>query len=334
MESELLSFFKTLSERHWIENDLSDMLWSLLKVSEEFRKIFFKLINSKSKNKDLSYIFSNNCLNIEREFYEKEISGRPDLKFEFANGRTLILEVKVGDKDYHKNKYSKLKNTDVSVLTINHVDKTDLGNGWINFTWKELHDCIRNTHNELISGFAMFIKGVFSMRDIKEVKSFEIKDLLYINWMVEAALLEIENERTYIIQMDSRPKSFSDEGSGYYFLVSLNESQHLFPWVGINYNTHYPFGLMFWLNGFHQMHHILCKMLLDHGLRNSIFPEDEYIIESRGKQVVIMLRNWERDFLSVENKDEQIRYIKNFILQCLSKFQNLSCSLDVTSKEA
>ncbi|MCU7492769.1 MAG: hypothetical protein HF312_17475 [Ignavibacteria bacterium] len=325
MRNEIVEFFKKLSERHWIENDLSDMMWSLLKVSEDFRKIFFDLLRSKGNPKDLSYLTSENYLDVEREFNAKEISGRPDLRFEFLNDHVFILEVKVGDKNYHSN-YSDLGNADIGLLTISNV-KDLLDPGWVNFTWKELHDHIIKSDNDLIVGFAEFLKGVFYMEDIQKIEKFEIKYLIYLNRMIKAALLEIGNEGTFKVKLTSGVRTFFVDGSGYYFTYSLDD-KYFQPWIGINYNVETesgnPFGLMLWLNGHHSMHLKAARSLsADSILKNKLFPESEFHCKADKNELVIMPKNWQESFLCLGGKDQQLKFIKDFILQCLHNLEYL-----------
>jgi hypothetical protein len=280
--------------------------------------------NSGLMNRDLSYLSSDNCLNIDREFYIKEVSGRPDLKFDFPNDRKFILEVKVGNKDHHPG-YSGIEKADIALLTINKV-KVLPDPAWINITWKEIYDHIRETNNDLIKGFAVFLKGVFFMKDIQRVDSFEIRNLVYLNWMIEAALFEIHNEDTYTIKQLSGLKNFLEDGSGYYFEFKINEKHYFQPWIGINYNVEVesgnPFGLMLWLNEYHGMHREMARRLSSQpDFKNEIFPPSEYHCNIGKDIVTVMPIKWQESFLCLRNKNEQIKYIKDFTLQCLYKLK-------------
>lgn len=327
MESEISQFFTVLSERNWTENDLSDMLWSLLKTNLEFRRIFFNLIKSKHVDADISYVNEEYFVSVEREFTEKEINGRPDLRFLFAGEKELLLEVKKYDKNYHLTYDALFK--DICILTHCRV-KNEVPERWIKVTWRELYDNLKISEDNLIKAFADFIKGVFAMKDIKRVESFQIQNLYYLNSMIENALLEIKSENIFDVTINYKTKSFSSEGSGYHFDFRINSNQYLFPWIGVNYNdmaeSKNPFGLMIWLNQYHQFHLLVNQKFtqMSSDKLKSIMPvNDTYHLNLKNNQVVIMPNCWNDDFLCKRTVDEQIYYIKNFLQAFLKLFQDI-----------
>lgn len=322
MKEQITFFFETLAERHWIENDLSDMLWAMIQTNAEFRKILFSLFTTKHKILFTPQNFINSC----REFFAGE-AGRPDLKIDFTEENAIILEVKIFDNNYHL-EYNKLRYhpgiakgiTEIALLTTTEVNEPGTEN-WIKIRWEELAELCKGSEDPLVAGFSKFIMGICKMKKIEIVKDFQIRNLLFLNRMIERALMEIAAKTNLKIWRNT--KSFTEAGSGFVFEAILNENIKIFPWLGINYNdSENPFGLMLWLNADQQPHCGIARWLMKGSVKERLFPENDYFVNIKNNEVVVMPQNWENNFTKLASKEEQIQCIRTFTEYFLEQLIN------------
>ncbi len=296
----LNDFFDILSNRLSKENDLSDFLYALLNSSNEFRKIFYDLLNEKHPQKiDHSNFFeANREINI-------ECIGRPDFLINHISGKDIIIEVKKYDTQYHFFEYNKIVNSIKCLISINKCERNETNKEWILLRWSDLITKMADTEDFLIQSTSILFKKGCGMENVKKVIDREIPSLLFLNRMVKNALEQIS------INVNKRAKSFSEDGSGYYFEFNMKDCKY-FPWLGINYNeSENPFGLMFWLNPDFASHRVLAEKFK----REKPFHE-KYYSNFNSNQVVVMTltkkEDWD-EFFNLMTKEEQISYIRNFV---------------------
>ncbi|MBZ0198511.1 MAG: hypothetical protein K8H86_01495 [Ignavibacteriaceae bacterium] len=94
-KGEVYNFFNKLSERLSKENALSDVLASLLNSSCEFRKLFYKFLNSGSESQLIHGQFREAEREVPFEF------GRPDMIINQHDGKRILIEIKRYDTDHN-----------------------------------------------------------------------------------------------------------------------------------------------------------------------------------------------------------------------------------------
>ena len=112
-KQQLINFFGYCAERMTLEINASDFLYALLKSSDEMLKIFLSFLDPNIRPP----------INIEREFSIKDI-GRPDFRLLTEDCKTIIVEVKLFDTDYHEIKYSKIHNAKIFLLLVDPPKKS------------------------------------------------------------------------------------------------------------------------------------------------------------------------------------------------------------------
>lgn len=157
-----------LAERMSDENDLSDMLYAAMRISQQFaRAVCGKC----------GVVFPDGVeLEIRREVTFE--SRRPDLVIDGA-GKQLIVEVKLDDTNYHLDEYSGLA-AHVALLT-NHalapayLEKTEQL-GWTLLHWSPLLDWLdSNTHiygseRDAIGAFIAYARAVTGNERMRQMK--------------------------------------------------------------------------------------------------------------------------------------------------------------------
>ncbi|MEI7637997.1 MAG: hypothetical protein WCJ37_11880 [Syntrophus sp. (in: bacteria)] len=160
----LNSFFAALSERLYKENDLSDILYALLKSDQNFREKFLEMID----------IGVDDNLQIFREYTEETPDCRPDLFFNGSQS-TSLLEIKQRDRNYHFDQYKKgFPDSKRRFISIYKLNKNDLMIAEINdfkcYTWSYIIETFKKQNNsELVTSVLKYIQEVCEVEELKQV---------------------------------------------------------------------------------------------------------------------------------------------------------------------
>lgn len=149
----LARFISNLSFRFRSENDLSDVTWTMCQTSDRFQCVFLKFFFP---------WLADDCakVNIEREPANND--SRPDFVFDF-DGKTYLIENKIGDKNHHFEQYVKAYKIEPSQLgyIANYPIKKE---GFNTRTWKELYlhlkDNIPVDEQPLWDAYLEYVKDV------------------------------------------------------------------------------------------------------------------------------------------------------------------------------
>jgi hypothetical protein len=214
-------FFSYLAERLANENDISDITWALCRSDSRFQEIF------------LGYCFGDS-IKLEIDSIEREVSkddSRPDFTITDVEDKKYILEVKIYDKNVHKEYKNKFKNdTRAFIANYTFSDKDTIYHHV--GTWHEFikHLEGKKLDNQLINGYIKYLKSV---TNYFEGETMNLSNVYSLSTFVGAV--------REIIQSDGDGKKPKKD-------FAPNEG-----WIGYdvrykkkNKNIHFYFGLYFW----------------------------------------------------------------------------------------
>jgi hypothetical protein len=223
-------FFEALSERLWSENCLSDVTYSLLKTDSNFRDIFFEFcFGEKLDTVEI----------IEREHWGKD--NRPDFYFKDEQKNIeYILEVKIGDKNIHKEYRKTFKNARLSFIA-NYEAKGDPYNAekiydYVN-TWYKfipyLQGRIKNIPNKnLINGYIVYLKKLINFLEAKSMNLKDTKSLKVFNDVLKKIIDEFPNNA---LSLNNSKKPCGVDYSGKYIKFKKQRKEIEF-WMGVYFD--------------------------------------------------------------------------------------------------
>jgi hypothetical protein len=220
-----------LSLRFNNENDLSDLVWTLCELSDDFQGLFLSFFFPELKAKHVG-------LEVQREFSKN--NSRPDFYF-LVGEKEYLIEVKLYDTNDHYEQYVRdfpdAQRGWIAIYQANPHDKFKIK------TWREFHTFLANELNsisdsttlEIVRGFSEYLKSVCSIINFEKMNLSGFQSLYFFNKSLpELIQKKRPNIRTSI---NAQPKSYSENMSGnFFYLEKEKKTQTLIPWFGIYYD--------------------------------------------------------------------------------------------------
>lgn len=208
MESSIGQFFEALSERLTVENRISDVLYAAMLSSKEVFNIIATKLDLPSEGQP----------EIFREYVCLE--GRPDFLIKYPkNGIPHLIEIKLYDRNYHYEDYSKILIDGVKpkVALISAHKLPELA-GWTKLMWEELVIEMEKSSNVFVAHLARFFRRAIMIDELKMIQFGSPRAILYFNRALKKIINSYESP---IVDkgINNSSKTFGEDQSGYdYFL--------------------------------------------------------------------------------------------------------------------
>jgi hypothetical protein len=211
------TFFTHLAGRVRNENIVSDIFYSLLTTSLEFREIINCIFKKNTANLEIN--LCSNGVYFEREYYT--MTGvRPDLRISGATEKPIIVEFKLFDYNYHFDDYSELLKTDghahIFLITAHEV-KEKLPPFWTVLYWKNIVDILDQSGDELILAITSYFRSVTLSEKLEAVRFENPRAMLYLNRLLKFTIANWASNNNYKAEYKIRSDSFGEKWSGYHY---------------------------------------------------------------------------------------------------------------------
>jgi len=236
LEIHINSIFRNLAKRLSNENDLSDFLWATMETVPDLKIDFCRYFNFEPTHGE--------PIVIKRE--ESIPTGRPDFVVR-SRMRMLIVEVKLGDSNYHFKQYMSAFPEEAvafGLLTNHRLYHDDfqeaLNSGWTVREWDgflhHISKCKYGEYQAIVDGYLEYAKevcGVITMRDMR----FDIQSLYSVYVLAKLARKVVPiDQPEFVCRVYSRQdRAFGDCWAGImYELAPKNNGQEkLWPYLGL-----------------------------------------------------------------------------------------------------
>ena len=309
------SFFEAISERKWIENDISDFLYALLKSSDQFFNALIKIILSNRKEYLSTQIDKTK---IKREYCYRFGKKRADLFLPFSNYkfnnnqiRGILIEVKIGDPDIHKKGYNSVsKEYLICLIDIRkHEGKGQLKK-WILITWDELIEKLGGSFQNQTKNFLYFFRKVLKMEVIKKVKleSSQLQSIAHYSRMIRKVI----NEKLENCKLTSKFNDYEETTWGHYFTYKNLQKKTIIIWFGLNLTNEDErhVGSAFFIEKNKN------RSIYDYVLENLKFP-NKYEIKRSDNAIILIDRSFLNKLNKKQTKEDQIKFVKDNIQRFL-----------------
>ncbi|MDD5674111.1 MAG: hypothetical protein PHC61_08115 [Chitinivibrionales bacterium] len=217
-KNELNSFFDSLGERFYKENDASDMLVAAVQASQDMANIFTEFFGIE---------FDQKTHAINREYTID--NSRPDIVIKSKgiqkDDKPVIIEVKLFDQNYHRDEYPKLLDNSKCILLSAHKikEKAEDWKAWEIKDWSELikkmEESDKRSKNVFVESLAKYFRKVTLVKEIKKIDFSTPQANLYIARLIEEIIKENKNVRW------GNQRSYTEDYFGYQYFSPDNENK-------------------------------------------------------------------------------------------------------------
>lgn len=183
----LAQFIVNLSHRFRSENNLSDVTWTMCQTSDRFQCVFLKFFFP---------LLGDDCGEVYIEREQSNDDSRPDFVFDY-NGKTYLIENKIGDKNHHFEQYVKCFN--ISPNQLGYITNYPLKKeGFTTHTWTEFYKyaqaSVPENEKELWTAYLSYLHDVCSI--FMSTKAMDLKGMfsLYTFYRSLDEVVSIDNE--------------------------------------------------------------------------------------------------------------------------------------------
>jgi len=223
------NFFDKLSYRFRSENDLSDITWALGESCPKFQQLFLKFFFNEISDFPKITVFK-------REHTEDYC--RPDFYIR-ADDVDYVIECKINDRNQHfedyKLQFPKARFGYITNYALSYPDKDFVIKEWKDFksylTQALMHVADEKT-KALISGYVGYLTNVCGIFNLKKMKLTDLSSLYHFNQLIRKIATSLENRETGLY---NQGKPFDIFRSGQYFSLKIDETESIYPWLGIYY---------------------------------------------------------------------------------------------------
>ena len=237
MSTTLARFFSQLATRVTRENEVSDVLYAALSSAPELYTIFAHKLG----------LPNTPPAKIVREYVTGGV--RPDFLFTFDAGTSVLLEVKLFDRNYHYDEYSRLRIEDTRprmALLSAHKPYAPLS-GWTVLQWEDIIDEMEHSRDDFMLALATYFREVTMTERLERIVLARPQGMLYLNRALKRTIASYRSQRA-TCAIYNGGKSFGEEYSGYdYTLTSMsNPDRQLYSWFGLVYYEKHQ-GISLWV---------------------------------------------------------------------------------------
>lgn len=245
----IFSFFTTLSDRLYKENDLSDVTYAMCESDECFKQFFLDFFFPNAK-------LDASSVTIERE-HVTQGNGRPDFWIIVPNDKPYIVEVKIWDGNHHFEQYYNelndwshlgyIANYDLNSVDVkcNNENKKAGDIGCRLAIWKDFVNALEQYqffNDSSIEAYAKFVKRVcpfddfnlekveVSLEDFKAISRFIKK----IDKTIEDVKIQLGDLKIQIYTGSSR-YFISQYRMGRFFEFDFEKGRRVWGWIGTYY---------------------------------------------------------------------------------------------------
>ena len=234
------SIFENLATRLSSENNLSDFFWAAMETVPDLKVAFCRHFNFEPT--------TDEPIEITRE--ETILTGRPDFIVR-SGSRRLIVEVKLGDRNYHFKQYISAfpgETVAFGLLTNHRLHRCDFhegsNSGWTIREWDSFLNHISKfeygEYQTIVDAFLNYAKkvcGVITMDDMR----FDIKSLysLYIFTNLAKKVVPIDQPEFSCSVYNRQDRALGDSWTGIIYVLELksNDKKKFWPYFGLVFET-------------------------------------------------------------------------------------------------
>ncbi len=234
MNETLENFFLYLAERVSHENRVSDVLYAAMNASPETFRIVADAVGlPEEANIENTEIRREVTFRIEKGTTQGELA-RPDFLLLPHPGTPVLIEVKLFDTDYHRDKYERVrvdgKPPSLVLLTAREPLEDLRSHGWTIVLWDKIIKALeaKGRTNPFLSALARYLREVTGMMNIEAVNFGKDgpKAMLYLNRLIKKVIQTYPDDDTGArTEVDFRSKGCMPEYSGHYYTLKINQSK-------------------------------------------------------------------------------------------------------------
>jgi len=289
-------FFSFLGERLTDENDASDLLYAAFKACAAFRSVVLDHLG----------VPSTAPIEITRE---KTIeSSRPDFYLVIGEAACMLVEVKLFDRNYHYDEYSKLTinglKPQIALLSAHRPDR-DLP-GWRVIEWRELIEEAERTGDAFASALAQYFRRVTMSEKLERISFGRPRGILSLNRALKRVILDYQSDNFRTQLYRNAKDSFSEVSSGYcYKLEHRGEpSRWAYPYFCLQYDDSTEGIVLALRKDFEPKYDVLLVALRE-------FYKERLKTEGWWSHVIMPVKDFER-LMSSDNLEEQLGILRKF----------------------
>lgn len=235
-------FLFYVAQRLRNENDLSDITWAMCQTSKAFRTLFIKFFFPEE---------SFDEVDLQREVADDDC--RPDFLF-YSQGKTFLIECKIGDRNHHFDQY--IKHYGIPKEQLGYITNYPLiQDGFRLHTWAEFYNSVEKNipmeEETLWKGYLQYLKSVCNINIFRTPMNLDGMFSLYIFYKLLDDVFTF-NTNDFSTQLYDSKRDTNSGGNwlatprdgvmGKYFEVNFkkNEFKTTWGWMGVYFDREHP----------------------------------------------------------------------------------------------